>query len=335
MKANDGERTGVVEEDGLLFGCRLDGAGGANLIGWSELENWRPGDGPVWVHLDQTSTRVEQWLRGASGLTEATIDALLADETRPRVFRGKRGFVAILRGLNFNPGDVPEDMVAIHMWSDGELVITIRHFRLMTPRDILAQLIETGDGPRSASELFERLITRLTERMASTIASYSEALDALEEDFDISKATVMRRSLSSIRQNTVMLRRYLSPQREALNSILLEPAAWLEDSSRLRLREAVDTLIRYLEELDATRERALVLKDDIANELAETTNKTLYILAIISAIFLPLGFLTGLMGINIGGMPGVESDAAFWIFTAVMIILIAAELLLFRRLKWL
>ncbi|MDA8870771.1 zinc transporter ZntB, partial [Rhizobiaceae bacterium] len=74
---------------------------------------------------------------------------------------------------------------------------------------------------------------------------------------------------------------------------------------------------------------------DIANQLAENSNKTLYILAIISAVFLPLGFLTGLMGINIGGMPGVENGYAFWIFCGVMIVLLKIEIAIFRLLKWL
>jgi len=100
------------------------------------------------------------------------------------------------------------------------------------------------------------------------------------------------------------------------------------------LRETSDRLMRYVEELDAARERALVIKDDIANQMAEATNKTLYALAVISGIFLPLAFLTGLLGINIGGMPGVEDSRAFWIFCGMIAGLLIAEVFLFRRLKW-
>jgi len=54
-----------------------------------------------------------------------------------------------LRGVNTNPVAHPDDMVAIRMWSDGKRVITVRHHKLMTPRDILAQLIEYENGPES------------------------------------------------------------------------------------------------------------------------------------------------------------------------------------------
>ncbi len=114
------------------------------------------------------------------------------------------------------------------------------------------------------------------------------------------------------------MRRYLAPQREALSTLHIDaPGLAGRGTARPPLRETADRLTRYVEELDAARERSMIIKDDIANQLAEAANRTLYVLAIISGIFLPLAFLTGLLGINIGGMPGVESASAFWIFCAI------------------
>lgn len=329
------ETIAVPEEDGLLFGCILDGQGGARIMGWAEVERWKEEDGQLWVHFEKNSARVQDWLRLKSGLTPTTVEALLAAETRPRVFRGKRGLAAILRGVNTNPGSQPDDLVAIRMWSDGKRVITLRHERLKTPRDILTQLLEYQNGPTSASQLYERLIGRLIDRMAGTVAAYDETLDDIEAGLDIARASDTRRRLSDLRQSIVMLRRYMSPQREALNNLMVEPPAWLDEQSRMNVRETSDKLLRYVEELDTSRERSMVIKDDIANQLAESTNRTLYVLAIISAIFLPLAFLTGLLGINIGGMPGVDNPSAFWIFCGTMLVVLLFELILFRRLKWL
>lgn len=44
----------VVEEDGLLSGCVLDGQGDANLVGWKKVKSWKEADGPLWVHLDRS-----------------------------------------------------------------------------------------------------------------------------------------------------------------------------------------------------------------------------------------------------------------------------------------
>ena len=92
--------------------------------------------------------------------------------------------------------------------------------------------------------------------------------------------------------------------------------------------------MRYVEDLDTIRERAQIVKDELSNMLSDRLNKNLYILSVIAAIFLPLGFLTGLLGINIGGVPGSDNPNAFWIFNAGLLVLISLQIWLFRKLKW-
>ena len=321
-------------EDGMIFGCALDGAGGARLVGWREAEGWRSGDGPVWLHLDRTEERVRHWLREESGLTPITVDALLSDDTRPRTFRGKRGTIAILRGVNTNPGADPEDLVGIRMWCDGQRLITLRHHRLQTPRDILVQLIEDGDGPRTVAETFERLITRLTLRMGTVLDEFEDMLDGIEEEIATLDSANALQHLGSLRRDTVALRRYMAPQREAVATLYEEPPEWMDEQSRLRLRETADRPTLYVEALDAARERSAVLRDDINNRMTERMNRNMYVLSIIAAIFLPLGFITGLLGINVGGMPGVESSTAFWVTCGIIVLLFVIEMAIFRALKW-
>lgn len=324
----------VAEEDGLLFACRLDGHGGAQLLDWAAVEG-AGAEEPLWIHLSRESARARRWLSGLHELPSSVVGALFAEETRPRVFPVGSGTVAILRGVNHNPGADPEDLVSIRLWTDGRRLISLRQRRLMTPRDVLAQLLGPARGPSDAAALFERLLHRLTERMASTVVAFDDRLDALEEHFALERAAVMRRELTQLRQEIVTLRRYLAPQREAMTSLLLEPPDWLGERSRHALRETDDRLLRYVEELDAARERAIVIKDDIANQLSESANRTLYLLSIVSAVFLPLGFVTGLLGINVGGMPGTDNPAAFWIACAAMLLIAIGEVVLFRKLRWL
>jgi zinc transporter len=58
------------------------------------------------------------------------------------------------------------------------------------------------------------------------------------------------------------------------------------------------------------------------------------VLSVIAAIFLPLGFLTGLLGINVGGIPGADNPHAFLIFSAMLVIVVFLQVLLFKKLKW-
>ena len=52
----------------------------------------------------------------------------------------------------------------------------------------------------------------------------------------------------------------------------------------------------------------------------------MYVLSVIAAVFLPLGFLTGLLGINVGGMPGADNAAAFWLVCLIASLLAAVSL---------
>lgn len=324
----------LPEDDGLVFACRFDGNGGGSLGDWSAIDDWMREGAVTWMHLDRTSPRAQRWMREESGLTPVTVEALLDEETRPRAFFGKRGTIAILRGVNTNAGADAEELVALRIWCDGARVISVRHRRLKTPRDILGQMLNECRGPKTASELFERLITRLTERLGVMIAGYDDELDRIEASMLELDPGDVRSELQDARQDIVVLRRYMAPQREAVNMIYSEPPPWLADAERLQLRETTNRLTQYIEALDAARERASVLDDGIANRQAEKMNKNMYVLSVIAAIFLPLGFVTGLFGINVGGMPGVESPNAFWVTCLGVGVIVLIELLIFRFLKW-
>jgi zinc transporter len=119
-----------------------------------------------------------------------------------------------------------------------------------------------------------------------------------------------------------------------MNRLYSETVDWLSDEERMRLRETGDRTTRYVEDLDAIRERAAVTQEELNHRMAEQMNKTMYILSIVTGIFLPLGLLTGLFGINIGGMPGVGNHWAFAIFCAVLAVIACGLIWFFKRKKW-
>lgn len=328
------DRAPLEDDDGLIFACALDGKGGAERLGWEAAERWLESDAPLWLHVNGASERVQRWLPEGGGLTEPTASAVLTAESRPRVFFGSKGYVAILRGINLNPGSDVEDMVALHMWCDGKRLITVREEKLRTVRDGYEMLV-AGNGPATIPELFLQLIDMLTERIGSVVLEYDDRLDAIEAEAEKGDPEDLRHELADLRQELVGLRRYLGPQREALKRMMADAPDWLDERLRLILRETTDRSQRHIEEIDAARERAIVLKDDVANRLNEQLNQNLYVLSIVAAIFLPLSFLTGLLGINVGGMPGVDDSDAFWITCVALTVLLVIELLIFRKLKWL
>jgi len=101
-----------------------------------------------------------------------------------------------------------------------------------------------------------------------------------------------------------------------------------------RLSESINHVTRFIEDLDAIRERAQIIKDELSNILADRLNRNMYLLSVIAAIFLPLGFLTGLLGVNIGGIPGVNNSYAFGFFCGILFVIVMIQIYIFKKNKW-
>ena len=94
------------------------------------------------------------------------------------------------------------------------------------------------------------------------------------------------------------------------------------------LRDAAGRIAQRLEfiyqEVHTSQDRARLLQDEVSSFLANETNRQLYILSLLTALFLPATLVTGLFGMNVKGIPFAEEDAGFW--TALLLTGAAASL---------
>ncbi|MBD3728969.1 MAG: zinc transporter ZntB [Sphingomonadales bacterium] len=331
MIVDDGDETTP-----LLYGRVLDGRGGGRAIGWDEVQRWQPAaPGEIlWVHLYRTRPGVQQWLEQALGIPEPTAELLISDESRPRAFREGQALVATLRGINFNPNAEPEDMVSMQLWSDGERLVTLRRHPLQTPRDIMAEL-DRGIGPVDAGAMVTSLVEHIIVRMNQSIVDMNDHIDLLEDADPERDPDAILAKISAIRRNCLALQRHMSPQHVALEAISRDAPGWFEDHDRREIAETIARLRRYLDDIEISKESAVVLQDDLRARAASGSERATYMLTIVAGIFLPLGFITGLFGINVGGMPMLQDDNGFVIVVASCTAIFVALLFLFKRLKWL
>lgn len=313
----------------------LDRNGSAKKLTYDDINSNQPlGDGVLWVHFDYSSQMAKDWIRNKSGIDSVAMDALLTEETRPRTTILNDSFLIALRGVNLNPNSKPEDMVSIRMFISDNLIITTKRRNLLSVDEII-DCLKRGIGPKSSSEFLNELTYRVTSRMENVIGELEDRTDFLEEslvDFGDSK---FRSELLAIRRETIILRRYLFPQKEAISKLYHDRVTWLNEYEKLELRETNDQVIRYIEELDTIKDKVALIQEDLANKLSEQMNKKMFVLSIISVIFLPLSFLTGLLGINVGGIPGANNDNAFYIFVGILVLIVSTQLIIFKKNRWL
>jgi len=321
--------------NGLLHALILDEQGGARPIENSKLlRQWQPTDGKLWVHMDYSQKEAVDWLKNCGLLNDYELESLTADETRPRITPTTNGHMLFLRGINLNPAQSPEDMVSIRLFINKDVVITTRKRRLLSVQDILTSL-NNNEGPSSISELVCTLAQKLTSRMQTVIDELDESLDEFEEEIDEPSKKFDNQGLSQLRRQTIALKRYLKPQKEALSNMVNHHYPWLFDENKAKLNETTNLLIRYLEELDSSIERAQVIQQTITNQVSEQLNQRMYVMSVVAALFLPLGFLTGLLGVNVGGIPGTDSPYAFTAFVVFLVVLTGGIGIYFKNKKWL
>ncbi|NNE88910.1 MAG: zinc transporter ZntB [Silicimonas sp.] len=288
-------------------------------------------EGYRWFHFDLNHSETESWLK--THLPPLVVEALTQAETRPRCMQMEGGLFLTLRGVNLNPGANSDDMVSVRLWATETQIISAR-VRKIWAVDAIRQEMEAGAAPVSVTMFLADLCQGLTKRIEKVSLELVEHTDELEEN-TLTASPSAATSLATLRQSVIKLRRFVRPQNEAMADLAAGDLWPLDETSANFLRETSNRTTRIVEELDATSDRLQALQDHADMLHATTLGRNSYVLSVVAAIFLPLGFLTGLFGINVGGMPGVEAAYGFWIVTISSAVLGIVLFLVFRFLKWL
>jgi zinc transporter len=239
-----------------------------------------------------------------------------------------------LRGVNLNPGAEPEDMVSVRIFASAQRVISLR-LRPLRATDELLALLSEGKGPKTSSELILYLAQFLTHKVQDLVTCLSELVDEEEEKLDADERyTPEHGSILHIRRRAAGLKRFLAPQRDIFGQLTRIKLPWFVDDDADYWNELNNSLTRYLEELELTRERMGLVLEAEDRRLNVRMNRTMYRFGIITCIFLPMSFLTGLLGINVGGIPFSSSPYGFLIACLTVLAMAFGQWWLFRRLRW-
>lgn len=284
--------------------------------------------GFTWVHM-QCDAKGAKETMASLGLSQQVIESLEAVETRPKTIAINDGLLVYLRGINKNPDADPEDMVSLRIWITDKGIISARRKgrKLLSVQDVREQL-DIGNIPINAAQLMLDIIERIADRIHEMVDDLDEQLVAFETTEHMNSQA--RQKLSVVRRQAAAIRRYLAPQRDALDA-LYRFNKLLSSDQAFQLREKTDRMTRYVEDLDLARERSIVLQDEVRNRLAEQQGAKMYVLSLVTAIFLPLSFLTGVFGMNVAGLPGIEEPNAFNYLASGMI---GLALVLFTLMMW-
>ncbi|PKP93292.1 MAG: zinc transporter ZntB [Alphaproteobacteria bacterium HGW-Alphaproteobacteria-16] len=303
---------------------------GVRAIGLQEAVSIRRGF--IWIHLTSRDEEAQNWLRDIAGLDGFSVDALTALETRPRCEQIDNAAILNLRGMTQATMQSSDPLASIRLRADGQRVISVTRLPL-DALDPTRKEMEAGQI-RDAGDLIATLAGAITTQLDPQVADLGDSLDDCEERLDVRNAFELRRNVNQVRRKAIGYRRFLYPQRVALDSLAALPVRWLSDEDRLHISAAADRAARMAEELESIRERAALIHETLTDLRAEMIDQRSLLIAIVAMIFLPLTFVTGLFGMNVDGIPYQHHASSFWVITTFCLGIAAIVTLWFVGRRW-
>lgn len=286
----------------------------------------------VWLHLDGRIDEARAWLSQQADIPEVVFGALLAAETRPRSDTIGNGALVNLRSLGATPDDDPDPLVSIRFWAETGRTISLTFRSPLAFDPVVAHFLagKIADG----GDLVSEIAVNISAQLDPHIAAMGDALDDIETGLQGKRLPLLRREVNRVRSEAINYRRFVSPQRVALDRLASEPCDWLDEDDRLHLRDAADRFARMAEELESIRERAAIVHDELTDLRAEQLDSRSLLISIVAFVFLPLTFLTGLLGMNVEGIPYAKEPWAFWGVVLLCVLVGIIVIGYFVRRRW-
>ena len=309
----------------------LDGKGAGRLVSVEAVVGVTQAGGLVWLHIPETAGAAFR-LREAVAAPDKVVDFFGHPPDQPRLVAVADGLIMTLRGVEMPSGPADVLTPSIKFWFAPGRLVTAGSPLPEAIREMQADL-EAGVGPTGPAGFLGRLALLLIRDLGPVLDGDSGTLDVLETRVLTREVDHIGHELGQVRLRVLRLHRHLSPQRTLLHELLQEHGRHRVGTGDAleTLREASERVDDRLERLEGLREHCGALQEALADLQSQRMNNALYLLSLYTALFLPMGVLTGLLGINLAGIPGEKSPWGFWVVCVLLFLLGAVGYLVFRK----
>ena len=324
---------------GLICGYRIVPGEGTQTIDsvaaaarLTEIAEHPDGDRSfLWLHFNLAHTGARPWLAQHAELPDEFFAVVDDGLHSTRIERNEQSLIAVINDLHFDFAFEPSDISTLWINVTQRLVITARRQPLRSV-DRLRAAVRDGPPLRSAAELLEHLLRAQADVLVDIVRGVTARVDQIEDQLLANRLEPKRARLGALRRLLVRLQRLLAPEPAALFRLLQHPPDWMTEVDVQELREASEEFSVVLHDMAALQERIKLLQEEIAAQVNEDNNRSLFVLTIVTVLALPINIIAGLLGMNVGGVPLAQHAHGFWIVVGLVASVTAvAGLIAFRK----
>jgi zinc transporter len=312
MRANPLPLADEQSRPGIVFAFSFNAEGQATELPISEMPALdAQGVGFWWVHVNIVDKRGRDWIGSLVQLPDEAKQVLVSAEAHDRIDIEGDALFGVFVDLRLDFAKATEDMAQLRFALKPRLLVTARRHSL---RSIEATRAAVMGGRRAecALDLLEAIVDREADAVAAAATELGHSVDAIEDKILEGHDHDAHDGIGAIRRRAVRLNRQLSRLLGLFRRVELAPPLRIPQDVRDAAGRIAQRLESIHQEIHASQERARLLQDEVAAHMAAETNRQLYILSMLTAVFLPATLVTGIFGMNTKGLPFTEEDSGFW-----------------------
>ena len=286
----------------------------------------------VWLHLSLSNAAAERWMRESLDLSESFFESLRENTGSTRLELEGDALIASIHDVLLNTSFDSANISTVTIWMEPRLVVSAR-LRPLRSVDRLRAAVKSGQPLRSSAELLAQLLQEQAHVLVDIVRQSTAQVDDVEDTILANRISVSRGELSGQRRSLVRLQRLLAPEPASLFRLLNRPPQWLSEDDLGDLRHAAEELSAAVADCAALTERIKLLQEELTASVEEQTNRTLFILTVVTVLALPINVVTGLLGMNVGGIPLQQYGHGFALVVGILtlVTVVLTYVLLIRR----
>jgi zinc transporter len=313
---------------GLICGFLLGPGWKPRAVDAAQVADWlttdpaapdaHEGGGFAWIHFNLAHTGALPWLESHASLSPGFYDMLRDGLRSTRIERTDEALTAVVNDVRFDFSFEPSDISTLWIDVERRLVVTARQ-RPLRSVDKLRQAVREGQPVRSPAALLANLLRMQADVLVEIVRTVTERIDDIEDQLLSKRLEHRRARLGVLRRLLVRLQRLLAPEPAAFFRLLQHPPHWIDDVDLQDLRQSSEEFSVVLRDMASLQERIKLLQEEVAAEVNESNNRSLFVLTIVTVLALPINIIAGLMGMNVGGVPLAQHPHGFWIVAGVVV----------------